>query len=131
MNNGWDKYQTLVLDKLGSLERFDAEIKAELATMSDRLSNMEKDQVENTANIRYHIKRTDAAEQRIELVEQRLEDEIKDLRTSILSMQQEIRKEMQETRDAVQGWKANLALLGWIFSASTILVGMLLRFYNF
>jgi hypothetical protein len=131
MADGWDKYQTLVLDKLDTLERNIMEIKVDNKTFNTRVGNIEKIEIENAANLSYHIKRTDVAEQRIEVVEKRLEEEVKELRHSIVQMQLEMKREMQSTRDAVQGWKANLSLLGWLFSAVTIIAGILLRFYNF
>lgn len=131
MDNGWDKYQTLVLDKLSSLESYLAEVKVDIKTMNTRVSNIEKVQIENTSDVRYHIKRTDIAEQRIQEVETRLENEVKELRTAIYSLESSIKADMETTRNAVQGWKANLALLGWLFSALTIITGIVLRFYNF
>lgn len=131
MNDNWDKYQSLVLDKLDGLEKGITELKVDYRTISNRVSNIEKVQVENTSDVRYHIRRTDLAEQRVEKVERRLETEIKELRNSVVDMNSEMKKEIQETREAVQGWKANLSLLGWLFSAVTVLAAILLRFYNF
>jgi pectate lyase len=129
MTNNWNKYETLVLSKLNQLEKNHTENKIDIKTVSARLSNIEKSQIENAADLHNHIRRTNLNEERIIQVENKLEKEVNNLEKSIHSMHIELKNDLNETRKVVQGWKANLTLLGWLFSAVAIILGIILKFY--
>lgn len=126
--DSWDKYQNLVLEKLKILENNNIDNKVDIKTISSRLSNIEKIQIQNAADLTNHIRRTDLAEERILQVEEKLEKEVNELNKSIKSLENKLHSEMELTKKTILGWKANLNLLGWLFGVVMAITTILLRF---